>query len=60
MDYCVFENTYSDFCTCVRKLKNKEELNQYEKPYKKLLYEAALEYIDVYESLEEEDENDDE
>lgn len=57
MDYCVFENTYPDLATCVRKIKNKEELNCYEQPYKKMIYELAKEYVEAYEDMLEEDGN---
>lgn len=60
MSYCRFENTTPELNACARALENGEILNQYEEPYRELLYKAALRYIEAYEEYEprEDDEDD--
>jgi len=52
MSYCRFENTTPELNKCARALEDGEILNQYEEPYRKLLYQAALRYIEAYEEYE--------
>ena len=60
MSYCRFENTTPELNKCARALEDGEILNEYEEPYRELLYNAALRYIDAYENYEtrEDDEED--
>lgn len=52
MGYCRFQNTLSDFEDCIDNLDNIDSLD--EKKAAKYLYDAAKEYIEKYEELEEE------
>ena len=51
MSYCRFENTLSDFEDCINNLG--EITSESEKRAAKSLYEAAKEYIELYELNEE-------
>lgn len=55
MSYCVFENTASDFGTCVEKLENNKPLSSTENEYKDVLYELAKRYIKAYNNYKVED-----
>jgi len=55
MSYCVFENTASDFETCVKKLENNKPLSSTENDYKNVLYELAKRYIKAYNNYKVED-----
>lgn len=55
MSYCVFENTASDFETCVEKLENNKPLSSTENEYKDVLYELAKRYIKAYDNYKVED-----
>ena len=52
MSYCRFENTTPELNACARALENGEILNQYEEPYRELLYKAAQRYIAAYDEYE--------
>ena len=52
MSYCRFENTLSDFYDCLDNLDNIN--SESEKRAAKSLYEAATEYIERYEEIEDE------
>ena len=60
MSYCRFENTTPELNACARALEKGDVLNQYEEPYRELLYKAALRYIEAYKEYEprEDDEDD--
>ena len=60
MSYCRFENTTPELNACARSLEKGEVLNQYEEPYRQLLYEAAKRYIEAYENYEPGSASDDE
>ena len=52
MSYCRFENTLSDFDDCLYNLDNIS--SERERRAAKSLYEAAKEYVEKYEELNEE------
>ena len=51
MDYCVFENTAKDLRRCIKKLKSRDEVSDYEEAYKGRLYDLCKEYADLYERV---------
>lgn len=60
MSYCRFENTELDFRACVDDLEEAEcfddlKHNEYETLARKRLYDLALQYIESYKRLEEQD-----
>lgn len=58
MSYCRFENTYSDFNDCLNALEEDIfKISPSEMKWARRLYEKCQEYIEVWEGLEEEFEN---